>query len=99
MRSSVPRADSSPGTLRYCVFRLLGSEGPSTSRSVTVSQPDGVCQLVSTISVPGTYRRECGTDAFEGPNRNDPADRSNSAPKTLGESGRGKQSHSNAPSG
>ena len=36
---------------------------------------------------------------FEGPNRNEPAERSSRAPKTLGESGRGRQSHSTEPSG
>jgi hypothetical protein len=40
-----------------------------------------------------------GTMVFEGPNRNDPADRSRRAPKTLGESGRGRHSHSIDPSG
>ena len=34
-----------------------------------------------------------------GPNRNEPAERSSRAPKTLGESGRGRQSHSTDPSG
>ena len=37
--------------------------------------------------------------ALLGPNRNVPADRSSSAANTLGESGRGRHSHSTAPSG
>jgi hypothetical protein len=36
---------------------------------------------------------------FNGPNRNDPAERSSRAPKTLGESGRGRHSHSTDPPG
>ena len=34
-----------------------------------------------------------------GPKRKFPAERSSSAPKTLGESGRGRHSHSTEPSG
>ena len=55
--------------------------------------------MVSSTIVPGTYRRCCGTWALLGPNRNVPADRSRSAANTLGESGRGRHSHSTAPSG
>jgi hypothetical protein len=45
------------------------------------------------------YRRWSGTKVLNGPSRKLPAVRSNSAPKTLGESGRGKLSHSIEPSG
>ena len=40
-----------------------------------------------------------GTQALLGPNLNEPAARSSSAPNTLGESGRGRHSHSTEPSG
>jgi len=40
-----------------------------------------------------------GTWALLGPNRNKPAERSSSAANTLGESGRGRHSHSTDPSG
>ena len=59
----------------------------------------GVCQVVSTTMVPGTYRRWWGTAALVGPKRKAPAERSRIAPKTLGLSGRGRQSHSTDPSG
>ena len=36
---------------------------------------------------------------FDGPKRKNPAERSSSAPNTLGESGRGRHSHSTDPSG
>ena len=70
-----------------------------TRKSCTVIQPVGVCQVVSSTIVPGTYLRCWGTWALLGPNRNEPAARSSSAPKTLGESGRGRHSHSTDPSG
>ena len=69
------------------------------SRSWTVIHPVGVCQVVSSTIVPGTYLRFWGTWALLGPNRNKQAARSRSAPKTLGESGRGRHSHSTDPSG
>ena len=67
--------------------------------SLTTSHPVGVCQVVSSTIVPGTYRRWSGTMALDGPNRKVPALRSSSAPNTLGESGRGRLSHSIDPSG
>ena len=75
------------------------SGGPITSMSLTVSQPVGVCQVVSRTFVPGTYRRESGTIACDGPKRKFPAERSSNALKTLGESGRGRHIHSTHPSG
>ena len=68
-------------------------------KSCTVIHPVGVCQVVSSTIVPGTYRRCCGTWVLLGPNLNMPADRSSSAANTLGESGRGRHSHSTDPSG
>ena len=68
-------------------------------KSWTTIHPVGVCQVVSSTLVPGTYRRCWGTWVLPGPNLNNPADRSRSAPKTLGESGRGRHSHSTDPSG
>src|SRR5690348_7662095 len=68
-------------------------------KSWTIIHPVGVCQVVSSTIVPGTYRRCCGTWALVGPTRKAPAARSNSAPNTLGESGRGRHSHSTAPLG
>jgi hypothetical protein len=70
-----------------------------TSRSWTVIHPVGVCHVVSSTIVPGTYLRCCGTWALLGPNLNVPAARSSSAANTLGESGRGRHSHSTDPSG
>jgi len=58
-----------------------------------------VPQLVSTTIVPGTYRRDAGTSTSAGPMRKPPASRSSMAPKTLGESNRGRQSHSTLPPG
>src|SRR5215475_15396611 len=68
-------------------------------KSCTIIHPVPVCQVVSSTIVPGTYRRCCGTWALLGPNRKLPADRSSSAANTLGESGRGRHSHSTAPFG
>src|SRR5262249_58317909 len=73
--------------------------GPTVRKSCTIIHPVAVCQVVSSTIVPGTYLRSCGTWALLGPNRNMPAPRSSSAPNTLGESGRGRHSHSTAPFG
>ena len=70
---------------------------PSTSASRTMSHPVSVCQVVSTISPPGRYRRAAGTLTPYGPTRKWPALRSSIAPKTLGESGRGRHIHSTEP--
>src|SRR3954470_3360771 len=64
-----------------------------------MTQPVGVPQLVSRIIVPGRYRRAAGTSTSAGPNRKPPASRSRIAPKTLGESRRGRPSHSTFPDG
>jgi hypothetical protein len=69
----------------------------STSR--TMIQPVGVPQLVSSTIVPGRYRLAAGTSTPAGPSRKPPASRSRIAPKTLGESIRGTQSHSTLPLG
>ncbi len=89
----------SPGTRRYRSRRSSVGAGPITSRSHTITQPVGVCQVVSSTLVPGTYRRWLGTSMPLGPKRKFPAARSSSAPNTLGESGRGRHSHSTEPSG
>ena len=62
-------------------------------------QPSPRSQLVSSTMVPGRYRRSAGTVASSGPNRNHPASRSSSEPKTLGESSRGRHIHSMEPPG
>ena len=62
-------------------------------------QPVGVPQLVSSTMVPGRYRRAAGTVMSAGPSRKPPAWRSRMAPNTLGESTRGRQSHSTLPLG
>ena len=62
-----------------------------------MTQPVGVPQLVSRTTVPGRYRRSSGTVMSAGPNRKPPASRSRIAPKTLGESIRGRHSHSTLP--
>jgi len=73
--------------------------GPTVSTSWTISHPDGVIQVVSTIIVPGTYRTDSGTSRPYGPTLNEPARRLSSAPNTLAESNRGTHSHSMLPSG
>ena len=62
-------------------------------------QPSPQSQLVSSTIVPGRYRRSAGTVMSSGPNRNQPASRSSSAPKTLGLSNRGRHIHSTEPPG
>ena len=49
--------------------------------------------------MPGKYRRDAGTLTASGPSRNMPASRSSTAPNTLGESKRGRHSHSTFPLG
>ena len=70
-----------------------------SNRSRTINHPVAVPQLVSRTMVPGKYRRAAGTVTSVGPSRNPPAWRSSSAPKTLGESTRGKHNHSTLPLG
>src|SRR5437870_12036313 len=62
-------------------------------------QPPGAPQLVSSTIVPGRYLRAAGTATPSGPSRNIPASRSRIAPNTLGESKRGRHSHSTLPLG
>src|SRR3954467_9016389 len=62
-------------------------------------QPPEVPQLVSSTFVPGRYLRAAGTSTSAGPSRKPPASRSRIAPNTLGESNRGRQSHSTFPFG
>ena len=69
------------------------------SASRTRSQPPGVFQVVDRTFVPGSYIRAIGTLMPKGPSRKAPAPRSSSVPKMLGESNRGTQSQSTAPSG
>ena len=73
--------------------------GPMHMVSRTMSQPVRVCQVVSTIKLPGRYRRAAGTISSYGPSRNEPALRSRMALNTDGESGRGMHIHSTAPLG
>src|SRR5262249_30874690 len=63
------------------------------------SQPNGVCQVVSSTLVPGTYSRCAGTLNRVGPTRNEPAPRSSRLPNTDGESEAGRHSQSTDPSG
>ena len=67
--------------------------------SRTTIQPVGVCHVVLSTFVPGSYVRASGTLIPNGPNRKAPAPRSSSVPNTLGESKRGTHSQSIAPSG
>ena len=62
-------------------------------------QPVAVPQLVSSAIVPGRYRRAAGTVTSAGPSRKPPAWRSRTEPNTLGESMRGRHSHSTLPLG
>ena len=67
--------------------------------SCTNNHPPGVCHVVVITFVPGTYDRCVGTLIPYGPNRNDPAPRSNKFPNTLGESNDGTHNQSTDPSG
>ena len=75
-----------------------GAHSPIERESSTSTQPVSVTQVVSMISVPGSYRRLIGTVTPFGQIRKWPASRSSSAAKALGESKRGTHSHSTAPS-
>ncbi len=66
---------------------------------MTTNQPEPVIQVVSTTLVPGTLRRLTGASRPGGPTRQKPALRSRIEAKMLGESKRGRQSHSIDPSG
>ena len=67
--------------------------------SRTRIHPVGVFQVVSRVLVPGSYPTSAGWLIPNGPSRKEPAPRSSSVPNTLGESKRGTQSQSIAPSG
>src|SRR6478735_5827133 len=100
VRSSTWAASSSVGDLRWVLDRWsVLCQGAMISESRTMSQPVGVCQVVSSTRVPGRYRRAAGTATPNGPTRNEPPARSSSAVKMLGESGRGTHIHSTAPDG
>ncbi|BDH58274.1 hypothetical protein MTP03_32130 [Tsukamurella sp. PLM1] len=88
------------GGVRRCVRErvCVSCQGPMTSASRTMSQPVEVCHVVSSMRLPGRYRRSTGTSTPYGARRNDPAPRSRIAPNTLGESGRGMHIHSTVPS-
>src|SRR4051812_41169329 len=62
-------------------------------------QPVSVPQLVSSTIVPGRYRRAAGTVTSVGATRKVPACRPSTAPKTLGESIRGRHIQSTLPPG
>ena len=63
------------------------------------THPLGVCQVVTSTVVPGSYARWVGTLIPYGPNRKYPAPRSKRLPKLLGLSNRGTHSQSTDPSG
>ena len=92
------RRPARPAPGRARPRRPRRSGGASTSASWTTIQPVAVIQLVSSTFVPGTYRRATGARRLRGPRRKAPAPRSSSAPNTLGESKRGRHSHSTVPS-
>jgi hypothetical protein len=62
-------------------------------------QPFGVFQVVARTFVPGSYTRAVGWLMPNGATPKMPASRSRRLPNTLGESKRGTQSQSIAPSG
>src|SRR6266851_5660422 len=64
-----------------------------------MTQPSPQSQLVSRTIVPGRYRRSAGTVTSSGPSRKLPASRSSIAPKTDGQSRRGRHIHSMPPLG
>lgn len=61
------------------------------------TQPVSVTQVVSRISVPGEYLRLIGTVTPRGASRKWPASRSRRELNALGESKRGRHSHSTEP--
>jgi len=75
------------------------SRGPIVRASRTTIHPFGVFQVVSSTFVPGSYATEVGWLIPNGAKRKKPAWRSSRLPNTLGESNRGTQSQSIAPSG
>ena len=74
------------------------SQGPTVSASRTITQPDGVFQVVTSTFVPAWYARAVGWLMSNGAKRKKPASRSSRLPNTLGESKEGTQSQSIAPS-
>src|SRR3954454_1356681 len=99
VRTSRCSASSSAGGRVCGVIESSLRRGPITSASRTTIQPLGVRQVVTRTFVPGSYGRATGWLMPNGPRRNEPAARSSSEPKTLGESNWGTQSQSIAPSG
>jgi hypothetical protein len=75
------------------------SQGPIVSAVRTRTHPFGVFHVVSRTFVPGSYTRAVGWSIANGASRKLPAPRSSRLPNTLGESKRGTQSQSTAPSG
>ena len=69
-------------TVRLGALRRGCATDPCTGRRARCSQPVRVCQVVSTIRLPGRYRRAAGTISSYGPSRNEPALRSRMALKT-----------------
>ncbi len=67
------------------------------SASLTTTQPVSVTQVVSITSVPGHVAAADRDDHALGRSSMWPAPRSSTAAKALGESKRGKQSHSRLP--
>ena len=91
-------ASSSAGGRVCGVIASSCDQGPIVSASRTTIQPDGVFHVVSRTFVPGLYARAVGCAMPNGPKRRNPASRSSRLPNTLGESNRGMQSQSIAPS-
>ena len=89
----------SPTSLAGCpaVFRRRFGIGAGLHEQRVVDQEPaaGVCQVVSSTIVPGRYRRSWGT-GWPRARTERPGPRSSIAPNTLGESGRGRHSHSTA---
>ena len=99
MRTSMWSASSSAGGRVCGVISSSWSKGPIVSAVRTTIQPVGVFQVVVRTFVPGSYSR---ADRMVDPERREPeepASRSSRLPNTLGESKRGTQSQSIAPSG
>ena len=90
---------SSAGGRVWGVTSSSPCRGPIVSESRTRIHPRGVCQAVMMLFVPGSYVRPDGMLIPNGPSRKVPAPRSSRVPNTLGESKRGTQSQSTAPSG
>ncbi len=91
-------ASTSEGGLVWGVTQSSLTRRPIVRASRTSTQPDVVFHVVLITPEPGSYERALGCEVPKGPSRNNPAPRSSTLPKMLGESNRGTHNHSTEPS-